>query len=258
MHWIGSALAGLVLVPSAWGQAFTGLISQRGTEAIRLKADTTVFYYSSSGTLSDFDRIDSPPIVEVGEVGGIYSATVFSQATPASPLEKDYGYAWARFTYRNGGPTAPDSLRIQFDVHGSAEQAMVGTPPKPASLTIFVEMSYLLLGEPDGGRFRLTLPALPAVADPVHEWLAAELNGPMSPLQMSAGSPAQVVELNASQTYVYSIAYRLDVPYGTDPDFSYDVDGGSLAVTAVPEPAMGLVFVGASCGLWAWFRRRKT
>ena len=92
----------------------------------------------------------------------------------------------------------------------------------------------------------------------MHEWLAAELNGPMSPLQMSAGSPAQVVELNASQTYVYSIAYRLDVPYGTDPDFSYDVDGGSLAVTAVPEPATGLVFVGASCGLWAWFRRRKT
>lgn len=255
---MGSALAVLVLAPDAWGQAFTGLVSQRGTEAIRLKADTTVFYYSSSGTLSDFDRIDSPPIVEVGEVGGIYSASVFSQATPSSPLAKDYGYARARFTYTNGGPTAPDSLRIQLDVHGSAEQAMVGTPPKPASLSVFVEMSYLLLGEPDGGRFRLTLPALPAVTDPVHETFAAELNGPMSPLHMAAGSGARVVELNAAQTYVYTISYRLEVPHGTDPDFSYDFDGGSLGVTAVPEPGTGMIFVGASCGLWAWFRRRKT
>ncbi len=255
---MGSALAVLVLAPDAWGQAFTGLVSQRGTEAIRLKADTTVFYYSSSGSVMDVDRIDSPPIVEVSAVGGTYSATVFSQVTPSSPLAKDYGYARARFTYTNGGPTAPDSLRIQFDVRGSAEQAMIGTPPKPASLSIHVELSYLLLGEPDGGRYRLTLPALPALADPVHERLTAELNGPMSPLQMAAGSGPRTVELDASRTYVYSLSYLLDVPYGTDPDFSYDVDGASLGVTAVPEPGTGVIFVGASCGLWAWFRRRKT
>lgn len=254
---LGSAALGLALLPVAVAQSFTGLISRRGTEAIRLKADTTVFYYSSSGTLSDFDRIDSPPIVEVGEVGGRYTASVSSLATPASSLAKDYGFAQARFTYTNGGPTAPDSLRIQLDVHGSAEDAFVGSPPKPASLSIHVAMSYVLLGEPDGGRFQLTLPALPSVADPVHETLAAELNGPMSPLHLPAGSAARVIELDAAQNYVYTISYRLEVPFGTDPDFSYDFDGGALGVTAVPEPAMGAVGVGAACALFAWIRRRR-
>ncbi len=255
-RFLGSAALSLALLPWAEAQVFTGLISQRGTEAIRLKADTTVFYYSSSGTLGDFDRIESPPIVEVGEVGGRYTASVFSTATPTSTLAKDYGYARARFTYTNGGPTTPDSLRIQLDVHGSAEDAFVGTPPKPASLSIHVAMSYVLLGEPDGGRFRITLPALPNVADPIHETLAAELNGPMSPLHLPAGSAARVVELDAAQNYVYTISYRLEVPFGTDPDFSYDFDGGALAVTPVPEPGAGSFAVGAGCALWAWFRRR--
>lgn len=239
-------------------QVFSGLIFGRAAEAIRLKADTRIYYYSTSGTLEDLDRFDSPPVIETFEIGGTYDASVRSIATPTSVSVKDYGSAQVDFTYTNGGPTAPDSLRIQLTVHGSAEHSFVGAPPKPASLAVTAAISYVLLGEPDGGRYRITLPAIPTLADPVHERLSAELSGAgMSPIRRAPGSAPFTVELDGTRNYVFELGYSLDVPFGTDPDYTYAFSGGGLEVSAVPELADVAPLTGLALAGWAFWRRRR-
>ncbi len=248
--------SGLIAATSGQAQSFSGLISGRLTEAIRLKADTQAYYYSASGTLDDLDRFDSPPVIETNEIGGTYNASVSSRSVPTSPLDKDYGTAQVSFTYTNGGPAAPDSLLVQLGLHGSAQQAMVGTPPKPASLLVRAAISYVLLGEPDGGRFRLTLPAIPSLHDAAHERLSAELSGPgMSPIRRDPGAAPLTVELDGTKNYVFEIGYTLDVPYGTDPDYSYAFAGGGFEVASVPEPAETALGCGLVLGLWGVARK---
>lgn len=252
-------LAAAALSVPAHAQSFAGLISGRGTEAIRLKAYSVVNYHSSSGTLMDSVFFESPPVIEINDIGGTYVTTVARTVTPTSDLTKDYGAASVRFTYTNGGPLAPDSLNTRLTVHGSAEEAFVGSPLKPASLTLTVAITYVLLGEPDGGLFRLTLPPIPSLHDPTHETLTSELSGPGVFLQRGPGSPAQTVELDGHSNYAFELGYRLDVPFGTDPDYTYDFDGGGLAATAVPEP--GELAPLAALGLLGWglirHRRRR-
>jgi hypothetical protein len=257
--WLALTAGSLALTLPTQAQVFAGFISGRGTEAIRLKALTSVYYYSSSGSLRDTDYFESPPDIEINDIGGQYHASESSLATPVSTLAKDYGSSLVRFTYTNGGPLNSDSLRIQLDLHGSAELAFVGTPPKPASLAVSASISYVLLGEPDGGRFRLTLPAVPSLADPAHEFLSTELSGGgMSPLQRAPGSAATTVELDGTKTYVFEIGYTVNVPFGTDPDYSYDFAGGTLEATPVPELAGFAPLTALALAGWGlWQRRRR-
>lgn len=240
-------------------QIFSGLISGRLTEAIRLKATTRVYYYSTSGRLEDLDRFDSPPVIEAGNIGGTYNASVRSIATPTSVSAKDYGSAQVDFTYTNGGPTAPDSLRIQLSVHGSAEHSFVGSPLNQATLAVSAAISYVLLGEPDGESYRVTLPSIPTLTDPSHESLSVELSGGgMSPIRRAPGSAPLTVVLDGRQNYVFELGYSLAVPFGTDPDYSYDFSGGGLEVSAIPEfsgfaPLTGLALAG-----WGLWRRRRS
>ena len=251
--------AAAALVAPLHAQVFSGLIFGRIAEAIRLKADTRIYYYSSSGTLEDSDRFDSPPVIEPGETGGIYEASVRSIATPISVSPKDHGSAQVDFTYTNGGPTAPDSLRIQLSVHGSAEHSLVGAPPKPASLAISAAISYVLLGEPDGGRYRITLPAIPALTDPLHERLSVELSGPgMSPVRRASGSAPLTIELDGTRNYVFELGYNLAVPFGTDPDYTYAFTGGGFEVSAVPELADFAPLTGLALAGWGFWRRRRS
>ena len=258
-HGIWLVLAAGSLALTAQAQEFTGFISGRGTEAIRLKALTSVYYYSSSGNLRDTDYFESPPLIEINDIGGQYHASESSLATPSSSLAKDYGSAAVHFTYTNGGPLNSDSLRIQLEIHGSAELAFVGTPPKPASLAVSASISYVLLGKPDGGRFRLTLPAVSALFDPTHEFLSNELSGGgMSPLQRAPGSAATTVELDGTKNYVFEIGYRVNVPFGTDPDYSYDFGGGTLEATPVPELADFAPLTALALAGWGlWHRRQR-
>ena len=253
--------AAAALVAPVHAQVFSGLIFGRTAEAIRLKADTRIYYRSASGTLEDFDRFDSPPVIDVFATGGTYDASVRSIATPTSVSAKDYGSAQVDFTYTNGGPTAPDALRIQLTVHGSAEHSLVGAPLKPASLAINAAISYVLLGDPAGGPYRITLPAIPTLADPVHERLSAELSGAgMSPIRRAPGSAPFTVELDGTRNYVFELGYSLDVPFGTDPDVTYDFTGGGFevsAVSTVPELADVAPWTGMALAGWAFWRRRR-
>ncbi len=149
--WLPTAAIAAALPVGA--QSFVGLISGRGTEAIRLKAHSVVNYNSSSGAAMDSIFFERPSIISVGDIGGTYDTTVSRRVNPTSGLEKDYGSAEVRFTYTNGGPLAPDSIRTRLTLHGGAEEAFVGTPPKPASLTLTVAITHVLFGEPDGGHY---------------------------------------------------------------------------------------------------------
>lgn len=252
-------LAAGSLAFTAQAQVFTGLISGRGTEAIRLKALTTAYYYSTSGSLLDTDYFESPPLIEINDIGGQYHASESSLATPSSSLAKDYGSSAVHFTYTNGGPLNSDSLRIQLEVHGSAELAQVGTPLKPANLAVSASISYVLLGEPDGGWFRLTLPAVPSLTDPAHEFLSVELSGGgMSPIHRAPGSGATTLELDGTKNYVFEIGYTVNVPFGTDPDYSYDFAGGTLEATPVPELADFAPLTALALAGWGlWHRRQR-
>lgn len=251
------ALATAVAAVPACAQSFVGLISGRGTEAIRLKASSVVTYYSSSGTETDSVFFDSPPVIEINDIGGTYVTTVSRSVTPISGLVKDYGSASVRFAYTNGGPLATDSLSTRLTIHGSAEEAYVGSPLKPANLTLTVAITYVLLGEPDGGLFRLTLPSIPSLHDPVHETLTSELSGPGVFLQRGPGSPEQTVELDSHNNFTFELGYRLDVPFGTDPDYVYDFNGAELAATPVPEPGEFLPVVALGLLGWGLLRRRQ-
>lgn len=92
-------------------------------------------------------------------------------------------------------------------VHGSAETAFVGDPVKSASLTIFVGLSYVLLGDPDGGLISLTLPGLQLLANPSMETLSAQLSG-----------GGRVALWHRSR-------------------FVLDLDGGQIVFSAIPEPS---------------------
>ncbi len=247
-----------MLAAGAPAQTFSGYVSSRGTDAIRLKAFSIIGYTSVSGILQDSDSFDTPPILNVGDVGESYNIGLTNRVTPVSLIEKDYGSVAIDYTYTNGGPLASDSIRLRLDVHGSAEGALVGDPLKAASLTIFVGLSYVLLGDPDGGLIGLTLPALPSLTNPSMETLQAQLSGGTnSPVVMNPGDTARTLTLSGSQNWTYELSYSMTVPFGTDPDFSLDLSGGEIGFDPVPEPGVGaLLALGAASLGGAGLRRR--
>ena len=253
-----TALAGLGIggaAMTATAQVFDGYVRGRTTEAITLKGEATVGYFFGSELSLDTHQFHAPPVIEVFTPGDTYTRSVEALVTPSSTSAKDYGWARGTFVYTNGGLANPDSLSITLDAHGSAEFAVIGPANKPAAMQLSVAMTYTLLGEPDGGLFRLTLPALPAlpVIDPrASHTLGAELYGSGTFIQMHPGDPAQTVELVGTRNYTYTVNYMMTVPHGVDPDFHYVISGGELAASAVVVPEPSEYAACGAAGLLAW------
>ena len=71
------------------------------------------------------------------------------------------------------------------------------------------------------------------------------------------GDPAATVNLLVGHQYNVNVLYRASVPFGTDPDFSFSLGGGT--VLAIPEPSSIVLAVFALIGLAAFgWRRRKS
>jgi hypothetical protein len=242
----------LMTTVSHAAQTFAGYVSNRGTDAIRLKAQSIISYSSASGTRDRFENFDSAVVLPSNDPGGSYETHQFNSVIPDSIIPKDYGSTDVRFTYTNGGLLASDSIRIQLNVHGSAEQAMVGDPLRKASLMIHVGLSYVLLVDPDtassSSLIRLTLPALPTLQNPSMETLSVELSGgTSSPVVMNPGDSARTLTLAGNQNWTYQLSYTMTVPHGTDPDFVLDLDGGQIGFSPIPEPtSSSLVALGVA------------
>ena len=63
---------------------------------------------------------------------------------------------------------------------------------------------------------------------------------------LPAGSSATPVELRAQHAYQITFDYSLEVPFGSDPPFSFEVDIPIQPATAAPEPASALL-AGVGC-----------
>ena len=80
----------------------------------------------------------------------------------------------------------------------------------------------------------------------------------MSPIRRAPGSAPFTVELDGTRNYVFELGYSLDVPFGTDPDYTYAFSGGGLEVSAVPELSDFAPLTGLALAGWAFWRRRRS
>lgn len=221
-----------------------------------LTAEIQAGFLDPGGTSTAAD-VDAPPAV-FGTAPDTTLSTAFTTTAslrPAASAEpKDIAEGALEAAFEFGAPFAGATSpldRISFDINGTASAVdarnAAGNPSNAvvegkASAEFFVDALFGgvspgdVVGQIQLGDLRALAPFETAL-----EINVFENSSPIPILTHGAGAAATAVQLRADNFYLVSLDYRMEVPFGNDPPFSFAIDIPLAPASSLPEPGSGLL-----------------
>ena len=183
----------------------------------------------------------------------IESTPISVTMAPASGNAKDVASGELKFSFTVGEDDASSSDRFDFSLTSttSASEALYdfggGLVPVDAYFRAVLRLTTMGPMNPALDAF-FGLPDMPTLNSPLTESMVVKVkkgpwSGPATLSTMLPGDTGVSVPLSMdswSDTFTYEFTYEIITPHGTDPTYSYALNGSS-GVAAVPEPASALM-----------------
>jgi len=238
-----ASCSSVVLIPPSGWNGFaisanieTGFRESAGGGVIATKASTFMLVVP--------DRDGIPGLV-------IESTPILVTQAPTSGNIKDVATGELKFSFTVGrtDASANDGFDFSLTSTTSASDALVdfGSGLVHADAFFRASLSLRTMGPIDGavGAF-FGLPDMPALHSSTESMTATVTKGPWSaPTTLATLLPGETglevpltMDLWTDQ-FTYHFTYEIVTPYGTDPTYSYSLNG-EAGITAIPEPASTL------------------
>jgi hypothetical protein len=245
MKRVGEFIVAVALATAA-STVVAGPVNEFAHNRVHVYTKALTQFQGSTVTLTD-----SPPpvtgIVDYPDVPLAYSTS--SAIMPALGDLKDQASGTIELSVLLGSLSAPDVFTFTASGTASAVSAyaVAGDPAASFYLDAFgVAGSYL--GTIQVGALR---PASPYETFDVK--ISSLGHGVIATLL--PGSPAAAVPLHSGDSYTLDVLYRMEVPFGVDPDFELTV---GMSAQPVPEPKAALLLLAGVGILWAGTRRKRS
>jgi hypothetical protein len=254
MKRVGEFIVAVALATAA-STVVAGPVNEFAHNRVHVYTKALTQFQGSTVTLTD-----SPPpvtgIVDYPDVPLAYSTS--SAIMPALGDLKDQASGTIELSVLLGSLSAPDVFTFTASGTASAVSAYaVAGDPAAAIVELIATASFYLDAFGVAGSYLGTIqvgalrPASPYETFDVK--ISSLGHGVIATLL--PGSPAAAVPLHSGDSYTLDVLYRMEVPFGVDPDFELTV---GMSAQPVPEPKAALLLLAGVGILWAGTRRKRS